>query len=125
MDTAFQTTFHEALGFGLVLAGFCGGALLGLGFLREGFLGGYGSVRRRLVRLAHIAAIALGILNLEFARSGASASPIASQAFALGALTMPLACLLVAWSPRAYPAFALPVLSLVLAAGTSLKGVLA
>ncbi|MCK6446533.1 MAG: hypothetical protein L6Q99_09095 [Planctomycetes bacterium] len=125
MFTPFDRSVHEALGFGLLLAGFLGGASLGLGFLREGFLGGYGSPRRRLVRLAHIAAVALGLVNLEFARSGAAADGLASLGFALGAVAMPFACLCVAWTKRLYLVFALPVLALVLAAGSALKGVLA
>ncbi|MBI5431196.1 MAG: hypothetical protein HZA52_00010 [Planctomycetes bacterium] len=123
MNHALGPVFHETLGFGLLLSGFLGGALLGTGFLREGFLGGYGSPRRRLLRLAHVAAVALGLLNLEFARCGANSSPLASLGFAVGALAMPIACALVAWSPRFYLVFAVPVLALVLAAGAALKGV--
>lgn len=125
MFIPFDPAVHEALGFGLLLAGFLGGACLGLGFLRDGFLGGYGSPRRRLVRLAHIAAVALGLVNLEFARSGAATDGLASLGFAVGAVAMPLACLCVAWTTRLYLFFAVPVLALVIAAGSAMKGVLA
>lgn len=125
MFAPIDRSTHEALGFGLLLAGFLGGACLGLGFLKDGFLGGYGAPRRRLVRLGHIAAVALGIVNLEFARSGASGQAVASLGFALGAIAMPLACLAVAWSARLYLVFAVPVLALVVAAVSALKGVLA
>src|SRR5262245_23719460 len=56
-------------GWGLLLAAFATGALAGLGFHREDFLGGYGSFRRRLLRLGHIALAALGMLNLIYALS--------------------------------------------------------
>jgi hypothetical protein len=124
MYDALRPTVHEALGFALVLAGFLSGAALGLGFLREDFLGGYGSPRRRLVRLAHIACVALGVLNLELARSTAVESAFASFGFAFGALAMPIACLLVAWRPRFYLVFSVPVVALVGGASVALKGVL-
>ena len=38
-------------GWWLILAAFVSGTLIGLGFHREDFLGGYDSFRRRLVRL--------------------------------------------------------------------------
>jgi hypothetical protein len=120
---ALGPAFHERLGFALLCASFLGGALLGLGFLRDDFLGGYGSPKRRLVRLAHIAAAALGIVNLAFARSSAVAAPFASLGFAVGALAMPVACLLVAWSPRAFLSFSIPVLALVVAACAAFQGV--
>ena len=40
------------------------GAVLGLRFHRDDFLGGYGSFRRRIVRLGHIAMAALGMINV-------------------------------------------------------------
>lgn len=124
MYAALQPSVHEALGFGLILVGFVSGAALGGGFLREDFLGGYASPRRRLLRLAHIACIALGVLNLEFVRSTAATSVVASFGFAFGALAMPIACVLVARSRRFYLVFSVPVLALVVAAGAALKGVL-
>ena len=51
----------------LVLAAFATGAVMGLSFHREDFLGGYDSFRRRLVRLGHIALAALGMMNVLFA----------------------------------------------------------
>ena len=66
---AFGTpAFHALAGWSLVLAGFASGALLGFGFHRETFWGGYASLRRRLVRLGHVACVALGVLNLLFAQ---------------------------------------------------------
>jgi hypothetical protein len=113
------------VGWSLIVAGFTSGALLGTGFHRDDFLGGYGSWQRRLLRLGHIAAVALGMLNLLFAatlaRIGASASTTSLTAtcatlFGLGGVAMPLICLLVAFRPRLRGLFAIPVLLLLAAA---------
>jgi len=108
------------LGWLWVMLGFASGALLGLRFHDEQWLGGYASWMRRLYRLAHISFFGLGLLNLMFfltVRGGATVTSlsfqIASLAFALGALTMPLCCVLAAHKPNLKPMFALPVLSLV------------
>ncbi len=49
--------------------------MIGLGFHREEFLGGYGSFRRRLLRLGHIALAALGSLNVLSGLSPVSVGP--------------------------------------------------
>lgn len=101
--------------------GVVGGMALGLGFAREGWLGGYGSWPRRLLRLGHISFFGLGILNVLFALCAAAGgwagwpAAAASMAFLVGAAAMPLCCALCAWRPRLVPAFALPVLSLLAA----------
>jgi hypothetical protein len=98
--------------------GFLSGLGLGLFFHREDWLGGYGSFRRRLYRLAHISFFGLGFVNLGFyftARTlhGPSALlQLASGSFLVGAISMPLCCLLMAHFPRARFLFAVPVLSL-------------
>ena len=107
-------------GWSLILAGFLSGAVIGLGFHREGFLGGYGAFRRRLLRLGHIALVALGVLNLLFSFSPLpSLDPravwLASQALIFGSLTMPLVCFLAAWRAEFRFFFCVPVLSLSLA----------
>ncbi|UCF09321.1 MAG: hypothetical protein JSW65_04460 [Candidatus Bipolaricaulota bacterium] len=104
-----------------VCVGILYGAALGSRFHEEGWMDGYGSFRRRLYRLAHVAIFALAMLNLLFhftARSleGASvAVPIASLAFVIGAVFMPVCCLLVAHRPKLRMAFAVPITSLLLA----------
>ena len=110
-----------ALGWIWIIGGFCSGALLGMGFHKSDFLGGYASFRRRLLRLGHIAFFGTGILNLLFVGTvillgwdGPSAFA-AGIAFALGALAMPLCCGLVAWKTALKPLFALPVISLMTA----------
>jgi hypothetical protein len=102
----------------LVLAGLASGLLLGLFFRNEEFLGGYASFRRRLVRLGHVACVALGRLLLEVARAQAtSGTPPAPPAivawFAAGSLLMPLVCFLTAWRPAFRFAFVVPVGSLI------------
>lgn len=106
---------NEAAGWLGIALGILGGAVLGLNYDREGWLGGYGSLRRRLLRLGHIAFIALGFLNLLFVQSAerlaATDHPtaIASWCLALGAFAMPLTCFVNAWQPRFKPLFGIPV----------------
>lgn len=104
----------------LVLAGFAAGAVIGLGFHHEAFLGGYASLRRRMVRLGHIALAALGMMNVIFALSpwpepGSAAAITASYAFAIGGISMPAACFLTAWRERFRHAFVVPVTALFVA----------
>ena len=54
-------------GWWLVLGAFVTGAVIGLFFHRDDFLGGYDSFRRRIVRLGHIALAALGMMNVLYA----------------------------------------------------------
>jgi hypothetical protein len=95
------------------------GALLGLTlgsfFHREGWLGGYGTQRRRLYRLAHVSFFGLARLNLLFyltARILENPTPwlqVASWGFVVGAFSMPTCCFLMAHFPRLRPLFAIPV----------------
>lgn len=109
--------------------GFVSGLLLGLFFHRENWLGGYGSFRRRLYRLAHISFFGLGIVNLAFYLTAreASLSPstvsVAGWGFVIGAVSMPLCCVLMAHFPRTRPLFAVPVMSLLLAGSLVMVGV--
>jgi hypothetical protein len=103
-----------------ILIGLVAGAAIGSFFHREEWLGGYGSWRRRMLRLVHISLLGTGLLNLGFALSIASlemvpAPRIASVLFIVGAVTMPAVCLLSAWRPFARHLFFIPVLSLVVA----------
>jgi len=68
-----------AIGWWLIAAGFSTGAIFGLLAQREDWLGGYASRTRRLVRLGHIALIALGALNVVWPLTTTAAdSPRAS-----------------------------------------------
>jgi len=98
------------------LLGAIAGALIGLGFHREDWLGGYQSFRRRMLRLGHIAFFGLGFVNILFALSidDMSIQDYLTRAASLllvgGAVTMPLVCFLSAWKPVFRHAFFIPVL---------------
>lgn len=100
-----------------MLAGIVSGAVIGLFFHREDWMGGYSSYRRRLTRLGHISFFGLGFLNLFFAMTardlGMAGSWLAvgSWALMLGAVTMPLCCFLSAWRKPWRHLFPVPVLS--------------
>jgi hypothetical protein len=122
---------NEAFGWSWIVAGFATGFILGLGFHREEWLGGYASARRRMLRLGHISFLGLGIVNLLFASSAphmrlpGAAFHLASWMFVLGGVTMPLCCGLMAWRSAAYPLFGVPVVSLLLGAALAAWGMLA
>jgi len=109
-----------------VLLGFISGAVLGMRFHREDWLGGYGSLRRRMYRLGHVSFFGLAIVNLMFyftaqaLPSAAAPQFWASQGFMIGAITMPACCLIMAHFPKAQALFAVPVLSLLAASGLTI-----
>ena len=89
---------------------------MGLFFWREDWLGGYGSWRRRMTRLAHISFFGLGFINIAFelsvsqlALSHGTGLVAASYCLCLGAATMPLVCYLAAWRQPFRHLFAVPV----------------
>ena len=105
------------------LAGAATGALMGLFFHREDWLGGYGSFPRRMLRLGHIACFGLGLINILFALSVAHLPPstapvlrIGSLLLVVGMITMPLNCFLTAWQKPFRHAFFIP-------AGSTLFGI--
>lgn len=104
-------------GWAAFLAGALSGALIGLFFHREDWLGGYGSFRRRLLRLGHIACVGLGLINVLFAltapklRGGSAPLGWASALLLIGLLTMPLVCFLSAWRPPFRHLFFIPVIA--------------
>lgn len=106
---------NEAVGWVLVLASLVLGLYMGVKFQREDWLGGYGGFSRRMVRLAHIALAALGVLNILFAqtvprlRLDATLLRVASGCFVIGAVSMPASCLWLAARRRNFGVFALPV----------------
>ena len=105
-------------GWSFILAGLFVGAILGLQFRREDFLGGYASWPRRLLRLGHIAAVALGFLNIMFSLAPVAdcwSMAAASWALMLAAVLMPAVCFLAAFRPRFRHLFPLPVLALAIA----------
>lgn len=100
-----------------MLGGVLSGAVVGLFFHQEDWMGGYGSYRRRLMRLGHIAFFGLGFLNLIFAATSAGLSlggaylATASVALVIGAITMPICCFLSAWHKPLRHLFPVPVLA--------------
>ena len=102
-----------------ILLGFISGAIQGLLFHRENWLGGYSSFPRRMYRLAHISFFGLGVVNLLFALSVQNIlsqsihTATASTFFIVGAVTMPLCCVVMAHFPKAHALFAVPVISLI------------
>ena len=103
------------------LVGMLGGAVRGLFFHREDWLGGYGTWARRLLRLGHISLFGLAIINLAFDltahrmgwRIPEQAGPrAASLLLVAGAVLMPVVCCLAAWQRPLRFLFPLPVLSL-------------
>jgi len=92
------------------------GAVMGLFFWREDWLGGYGSWRRRMTRLAHVSFFGLGAINIAFTLSAShlalprgAALTAASYCLCVGAAAMPLVCYLAAWRQPFRHLFAVPV----------------
>ena len=129
MVAAFPISHPANWYFGWIslLAAFGTGAAIGLGFHREGFLGGYASFRRRIVRLGHIALAALGLINVVFAMSPYPATDHwaarpASFAWMAGNAAMPAVCFLSGWKPSFRSLFFIPVALLVAAVVLTLCG---
>lgn len=103
------------------LGGALSGALIGLRFHREDWLGGYNSFPRRMVRLGHIAFFGLGLINILFALSVATPSVWTvwgSRLLVVGLVTMPLNCFLTAWRKPFRHLFFIP-------AGSTMAGIAA
>jgi hypothetical protein len=114
-------------GWGLVLAAFVSGGFIGLFFHRDDFWGGYGSFRRRIVRLGHVAFAALGMLNILYALSpwpdpARWSAPWAGGLWIVGAATMPSICFLTGWRACFRHAFFVPVGALIAAVTLTLIG---
>ena len=103
------------------LAGALSGALMGLFFHREGWLGGYDSFRRRMLRLGHIACFGIGLINILFALTlpllpGSVVGRLGSMLLVMAMITMPLNCFLAAWRVSFRHLFFIP-------AGTTIGGI--
>ena len=113
-------SFHLFFAWVWILLGLVSGAIIGMLFHDEAWLGGYSSWRRRMVRLGHIAFFGTGLLNLAFALSvdhaGLEVAPrVPALLFVLGAVSMPLVCFLSAWREGFRTLFVVPVVSLIVA----------
>jgi len=122
------TRFNLLVGWTSMVAGATSGAAIGLFFHNESWMGGYGSFRRRMVRLGHIAFFGLGIVNVLFALSLAaipvppSYGRFASSGFAVAVVTMPACCFLTAWREGFRHCFPIPVLAVLCGLGGLLGG---
>lgn len=93
------------------------GAIPGLFFHKYGWLGGYTSWPRRLIRLAHIAFFGIGFLNLGLGLTAVSLGidpGIASPLMLIGAVMMPTVCYLSACKPAFRHLFFIPAGSVLL-----------
>lgn len=98
------------------------GAVPGLFFHDNDWLGGYASWQRRMVRLAHIAFFGIGLLNLSFTLTarmlGLEAGLQATSALLIvGAIAMPLVCYLSAWKKTFRHLFFIPAMSVTVGIG--------
>jgi hypothetical protein len=105
-----------------VLGGITVGVVHGLFFHRDDWLGGYGSWRRRLMRLGHVSFFGIAMLNLAFAWTVRNPgwqphSPLPARALALSQLLMPAVCYLAAWRRPMRRLFFLPVTCVFAGAG--------
>jgi hypothetical protein len=109
--------FSLTAGWAGFLGGVVSGAVMGLLFHNEGWLGGYGSRERRMVRLGHISFFGIGLINLFYALSitplgvPANAARVGSLSLLAGLITMPAICFLCAWRKPLRHLFFIPVLS--------------
>lgn len=104
-------------GWAALLGGVLFGAVLGLFFHGEGWLGGYASWRRRLLRLAHVSFFGVGMINILFALAARSLpvepAGLASTALLAGGALMPPLCMAAAFRPELRHLLALPVVMLI------------
>lgn len=111
-----------------MLLGVVSGAVIGLFFHREDWMGGYGSFRRRLTRLGHISFFGLAFVNLGFAFTQHALkltephAGIALWGFLIGAATMPVVCFLSAWRKPFRHLFPIPVLGVLTGVVCTLLG---
>ncbi len=102
-----------------ILCGVLAGAVIGLFFHDESWLGGYASWSRRMLRLGHISFFGIGFINLAFAltvgRLGLAGGAWASLLLLVAAVGMPLVCFAAAlWKPFRH-LFPVPVLCVLIA----------
>lgn len=128
-----QADFSRAVALTSLLLGAVSGLVIGLwsfgGPLPEpAWIGGYGELPRRLIRLAHIALFALGMINLMLARQHAGfdlparTTRLALAAMNLGNLLMPTLLFAAVFLPAAKYLLALPALAVSIALAIAAYG---
>ena len=113
-------TLNLWFGWAAILTGLLAGAVIGMFFHNETWMGGYDSWRRRMLRLMHISLVGTGLLNIIYALSvnGLQMQQpprLSTSLLVVGAVTMPAVCGLSAWKPAFRHLFFIPVLSLTVA----------
>ena len=109
------TQVNVVAGWTATLFGVVTGAIVGLFFHQDDWLGGYGSFRRRMLRLGHISMFGLGFMNLLFASSApalalsSACERVASVSLIAGLITMPICCFLTALRKPFRHLFPIPV----------------
>ncbi len=101
-----------------ILLGSIFGAIQGLFFYKEEWLGGYGSWERRMTRLGHISFFGISFINIAFVITANNLSIdqevfIPSTLFIIGAIGMPLICYLSALKKVIRHFFFIPALSII------------
>ncbi len=104
------------------LLGCLAGAVPGLFFQGNDWLGGYASWPRRLIRLGHVSFFGIGFINLGFALTartlGLETGLYATSVLLLvGAVAMPTVCYLSAWKMPLRHLFFIPATSVALGIG--------
>lgn len=100
--------------FGMLL-GVVSGAVIGLFFHRDEWMGGYDSYRRRLTRLGHVSFFGLGFLNILYGLTvltlhlSGDLTSFAGRCLIVGACAMPVTCFLSAWRKPFRHWFPIPV----------------
>ncbi len=102
---------------GMLLGGIMG-AVQGLFFHNEEWLGGYGTWKRRMMRLGHISFFGIAFINISFAVTANIMGieleiSIPSVLFIVGAIGMPLICYLSAFKKGFRHLFFIPALSVI------------
>lgn len=119
---------HLFAGWSGMLLGVLSGAGIGLFFARDDWMGGYGSFRRRLMRLGHIAFFGIGFLNILYAvslpyvRLPELGRFLASLGFLVSFCTMSPICFLTAWRKPFRHLFPIPVIAALLGIILNLVG---
>ena len=115
-----QSSLHILVGWVSILLGVISGAVIGLFFHNEEWAGGYGSFRRRMLRLGHIAFMGLGFINMFYGLTLTAIvfppghASISSIGFIVGVITMPSCCFLAAWRKPLRHLFPIPVIGVLM-----------
>ncbi len=107
-------------GWAWMCVGFLSGMILGLRAEGEQWLGGYASLTRRYLRLAHVAFVALSVINILYGKELGtvdlpnSLSTAGSALMIFGAAGVPLACIAAAFFRKAKYALPVPAMAVLL-----------